>query len=44
MPRPLDRLQEGTFDVLVIGGGVLGVLTAREAARSGLRTALVERA
>jgi len=44
MPRPLERLQEGTFDVLVIGGGVLGVLTAREAARSGLRTALVERA
>ena len=37
----LERL-EGSFDVLVIGGGITGVGIARDAARRGLKVALVE--
>lgn len=37
----LEQL-EGTFDVLVIGGGITGVGIARDAARRGLKVALVE--
>jgi glycerol-3-phosphate dehydrogenase len=36
------RLGSETFDVLVIGGGVVGVGTALDAATRGLRVALVE--
>lgn len=32
------------FDILVVGGGIYGMMTAREAALRGLRVALVERA
>src|SRR5262245_45531767 len=39
----LRRLAETHFDVLVIGGGVVGTGTAVDAASRGLRTALVER-
>ncbi len=39
----LSRLSEGTFDVLVIGGGITGAGVARDAALRGLRVALVER-
>ncbi len=39
----LSRLTDGTFDVLVIGGGITGAGVAREAALAGYRTALVER-
>jgi hypothetical protein len=35
--------QSKTFDVLVVGGGVAGVAAAIQAARKGLRTALVEK-
>src|SRR5258705_3255347 len=38
----LDALAHGTFDVLVIGGGITGAGVARDAAMRGLRTALVE--
>ncbi len=31
------------FDVLVVGGGLIGMLTARELRREGMRVALVER-
>ncbi len=39
----LHRLTEGTFDLLIIGGGITGAGLAREATLAGLRTALVER-
>ena len=39
----LRHLSEGTFDVLVIGGGITGAGVALDAASRGLRTALVER-
>jgi glycerol-3-phosphate dehydrogenase len=40
--RQLARLREEAFDVVVIGGGVTGAAAARDAARRGLGTALVE--
>jgi glycerol-3-phosphate dehydrogenase len=43
MQRNLDALNDGEFDILVIGGGASGAATAREAALRGLRTALIER-
>ncbi len=39
----LQRLQNETFDVLVIGGGATGAGVALEAASRSLKTALVER-
>ena len=39
----LALLATGTFDVLVIGGGITGAGVALDAAARGLRTALVER-
>jgi glycerol-3-phosphate dehydrogenase len=39
----IASLTEGTFDVLVIGGGITGAGVALDAASRGLRTALVER-
>ncbi|MGH9211841.1 MAG: glycerol-3-phosphate dehydrogenase/oxidase [Acidimicrobiales bacterium] len=39
----LARLASGTFDMLVVGGGITGVGVALDAASRGLRTALVER-
>ena len=38
----LERLGAGVFDLLVIGGGIVGCRIAYEAARSGLRVALVD--
>jgi len=38
----LQSLQEGSFDVLIIGGGIVGAGVARDAAMRGLRVALVE--
>ncbi|MEV6607565.1 glycerol-3-phosphate dehydrogenase/oxidase [Kutzneria sp. NPDC051319] len=40
--RDWQRLGSETFDIVVIGGGVVGVGTALDAATRGLRVALVE--
>ncbi len=39
----LERLGQGQFDVLVVGGGITGAGVALDAASRGLRTALVEK-
>jgi glycerol-3-phosphate dehydrogenase len=41
-PRDLDRLTGGTFDVLVVGGGIHGLAVAYEAASRGLTVALID--
>lgn len=41
-PALVDALARETFDVLVIGGGIVGTGIARDAAMRGLRIALVE--
>jgi len=38
----LERLATEAFDVLVIGGGISGAAVARDAARRGLKTGLIE--
>jgi len=38
----LTRLSEGIFDVLVVGGGIVGSGVARDAAMRGLRVAVLE--
>src|SRR5947207_4616963 len=43
MIRDLDRLTDHTFDVLVVGGGIHGLIVAYDAAQRGLSVALVER-
>jgi glycerol-3-phosphate dehydrogenase len=40
--RTLEELGSGVFDVLVIGGGIVGARVAFDAARAGLRVALVD--
>lgn len=42
MKRDLAYLASQRFDLLVIGGGVVGACVARDAARRGLATALIE--
>jgi glycerol-3-phosphate dehydrogenase len=39
----ISRLEAETFDVLVVGGGIVGAGVARDAALRGLRTALIEK-
>ena len=39
----VDQLDQGTFDLLIIGGGITGAGVALDAATRGLRVALVER-
>lgn len=45
MPRleQLSRLESQSFDILVIGGGIVGAGIARDASMRGLRVALIER-
>jgi len=43
MRRALSCLSDGTFDLLVIGGGVTGCCIARDAALRGLRVALIDK-
>ena len=40
--RTLEELGRGVFDVLVIGGGIVGGRVAFDAVRLGLRVALVD--
>lgn len=40
--RARDRLGSGRYDVLVVGGGILGTSVAWHAAQSGLRVAMVD--
>jgi glycerol-3-phosphate dehydrogenase len=41
--RALEALERGPFDVLIIGGGIVGTGIARDLALRGLKVALVER-
>jgi len=43
MRRPLDRLAEESYDLLIIGGGVNGLASAWDAALRGLKVALIEK-
>ena len=40
--RDLDRIAGGSYDLLVVGGGIYGLAIAYEASSRGLRTALVD--
>ena len=42
MKRDIEKLSKDKFDILVIGGGIHGVTVAREAAKNGYKTALIE--
>jgi glycerol-3-phosphate dehydrogenase len=43
MKREAQRLEQGPFDLLVIGGGIYGAWTAYDAALRGLSVALLEK-
>ena len=43
MKRQFDGLSNGKFDLVVIGGGVIGTGVARDAALRGIKTLLVEK-
>lgn len=43
MTRDVARLSAGTYDLLVIGGGIYGLVIAADAAMRGVSVALVER-
>ncbi len=43
MKRDFGALGQGTFDLIIIGGGIIGTGVARDAALRGLRTLLVEK-
>lgn len=42
-PQNLKRLQQETFDLVVIGGGITGAGVARDASSRGLKVALIEK-
>ena len=43
MKRNLGMLENEEFDLLIVGGGIYGATTAREAVLRGLKVALIER-
>src|SRR5437762_7724315 len=43
MKRTLEALADGTFDLLILGGGITGAGVALDAALRGLRVALIDR-
>jgi glycerol-3-phosphate dehydrogenase len=44
MQRGVDGLTDGTFDLLILGGGITGAGVALDAATRGLRVALIDKA
>jgi len=42
-PRDFEALGSATFDVLVVGGGIHGLMAAYEASARGLKVALIDR-
>ncbi|HDK35893.1 MAG TPA: glycerol-3-phosphate dehydrogenase/oxidase, partial [Bacteroidetes bacterium] len=42
MKRDLNQLTQKEFDIVLVGGGIYGVMTAWDAALRGLRVALIE--
>src|SRR5512146_1726160 len=43
MTRDISQLSAGTFDLLVIGGGIYGLMIAYDASQRGLSVALIDR-
>ena len=43
MRRSLDRLADGPFDLLVLGGGITGAGVALDATLRGFRVALIDK-
>jgi glycerol-3-phosphate dehydrogenase len=43
MKRTLEALRDGTFDLLILGGGITGAGVALDAALRGLRVALIDK-
>jgi len=43
MKRDLNKLVNREFDIIVVGGGIYGVMTAWDASLRGLRVALIEK-
>src|SRR5438309_9328348 len=43
MKRDVGALQENTFDLLILGGGITGAGVALDAALRGLRVALIDK-
>src|SRR5438552_15694825 len=43
MKRIIDRFQDGTFDLLILGGGITGAGVALDAVLRGLRVALIDK-
>src|SRR5262245_16619927 len=43
MQRTVDALTDGTFDLLILGGGITGAGVALDAAARGLRVALIDK-
>ena len=42
MKRDIRKLAAERFDVVIVGGGIHGIAVAREAAKQGYKTALIE--
>jgi heterodisulfide reductase subunit A-like polyferredoxin len=43
LKRDLARLDKETFDLIIVGGGIVGAGVARDASLRGLHTLLVEK-
>src|SRR5690242_19161647 len=43
MKRTLEALSDGTFDLLILGGGITGAGTALDAVLRGFRVALIDK-